>query len=72
MANNSRKSRLEVCGRSQILILFIDLLIKEFCERLYPKIKALENRIFENSALEIELHFRQKWEPEFPHHSLQW
>ena len=45
------------------------LLIKEFCERLYPEIKALEDRIFENS-LEIELHFRQKWEPEFSSPSL--
>lgn len=69
MANNIREWRLEVCGRNQIYILFIDLLIKEFCERLYPEIKALEDRIFENS-LEIELHFRQKWEPEFSSPSL--
>ena len=61
MANNIREWRLEVCGRNQIYILFIDLLIKELCERLYPEIKALEGRIFENS-LEIELHFRQKWD----------
>lgn len=71
MANNIREWRLEVCGRNQIYILFIDLLIKEFCERLYPEIKALEDRIFDNS-LEIELHFRQKWEPEVPHHCFPW
>lgn len=51
--------------------IFINLLIKEFCVRLYPEIKALEDKSFENS-LEIELHFRQKWEPEFPLHSLPW
>ena len=50
-------------------LLIKELLIKEFCERLYPVIKALEDRIFENS-LEIELHFRQKWQPEFSSPSL--
>lgn len=50
-------------------LLIKELLIKEFYERLYPEIKALEDRIFENS-LEIELHFRQKWKPEFSSPSL--
>ena len=50
-------------------LLIKELLIKEFSERLYPEIKALEDRIFENS-LEIELHFRQKWEPQFSSPSL--